>query len=335
MTQRFTRFRVFAAVALSLAAAAPQASADSLSHIKQIDTMMVAMAPQSARDAATIKRLYRPHLRLLLLNGYADLEGALATGGLAPLPVNAARFNLAPRLDGPHPIGEKDLDNQVTYLAARPATIGALIVVASRVRSGPVEITSLVRHAEYQAILKNTNGNASTSVPMHTMGLAFDIALVNTPLKRVQEIRRVLQEMRAAGDILFIGERQQLVFHVVPHPSRLGFFTDIYAQAVGAVSTAQSVEVVAPGPPRLVPAHPTPRVVTDIVAVAPLSTEWEAWRALAADSRADDDSDTAAADAATAPFAAVVLLRGLLAFLAALLTSAFRIARNSRTFADA
>ena len=154
---------------------------------------MAAMAAQSARDAAAIKRLYRPHLELLLLNGYSDLEGALATGGLAPLPAHPGRFNLAPRLDGPHPIGEKDLDNQVNYLAARPATIGALIVVASRVRSGPVEITSLVRHAEYQAVLKATNGNATTSVPMHTMGLAFDIALVNTPLARVQEIRRVLR----------------------------------------------------------------------------------------------------------------------------------------------
>jgi hypothetical protein len=297
--------------------------------------MMVAMASQSARDAATIRRLYRPHLHLLRLNGYSDLEGALATGGLAPLPVNDARFNLAPRLDGPHPIGEKDLGNQVTYLAARPATIGALIVVASRVRSGPVEITSLVRHAEYQAVLKTTNGNASTSVPMHTMGLAFDIALVNTPLNRVQEIRRVLQEMRAAGDILFIGERQQLVFHVVPHPSRLGYFADIYAQAVGAVSGTQTVEVVAPGPPRWAAVREVPRVVTEIVAISPLSNEWEAWRAaLAAEARASEEPVKVAAGPATAPLAAMVL-RGLLAFLAALVTSACRIARRSRSFTEA
>jgi len=84
--------------------------------------MMVAMAAQSAHDAAAIKRLYRPYLELLLLNAYSDLEGALATAGLAPLPPHPERFNLAPRLDGPHPIGEKDLGNQVNYLAARPAT---------------------------------------------------------------------------------------------------------------------------------------------------------------------------------------------------------------------
>lgn len=287
--------------------------------------MMVAIAAQSARDAAAIKRLYRPHLELLLLNGYSDLEGALATGGLAPLPPHPERFNLAPRLDGPHPIGEKDLGNQVNYLAARPATIGALIVVASRVRSGPMEITSLVRHTGYQSVLKGTNGNATTSVPMHTMGLAFDIALVNTPIARVQEIRRVLQEMRAAGDILFIGERQQLVFHVVPQPSRLGYFTGIYHQAVGAVSGAQVVEVVAPGPPRLEPARLTPRVITEVVAVSPLSGQWQDWTD--ADARAAETVVPAPAQSAT-PLAAMVLLRGLLAFLAALGTSIWRIANH-------
>jgi hypothetical protein len=327
MAQLFARFRVLPVATLLVAVAATSASADTLTHAQKLDRMMVAGAVQSARDAASIKRLYRPYLDFLLLNKYADLEGALATGGLAPLPAHPSRFNLAPRLDGPHPIGEKDLDNQANYLAARPATIGALIVVASRVRSGPVEITSLVRHAEYQAVLKVTNGNASTSVPMHTMGLAFDIALVNTPLARVQDIRRVLQEMRAAGDILFIGERQQLVFHVVPHPSRLGYFTDIYHQAVGAVSGVQTVEVVAPGPPRLVPARMTPRVVTEVVSVSPLAGQWHEWsEAQAADARGAD-AIVAAAESAT-PLAGMVLLRGLLAFLAALGTSLWRIAAH-------
>jgi hypothetical protein len=286
--------------------------------------MMVAMAAQSAQDARTIKRVYRPHLDFLLLNAYTDLEGALETGGLAPLPRRPERFNLAPRLEGPHPIGEKDLPNQLNYVAARPATIGALIVVASRVRSGPVEITSLVRHAEYQSALRATNTNATTSVPMHTMGLAFDIALVNTPLARVQEIRRVLQEMRAKGDILFIGERQQLVFHVVPHPSRLGYFTDIYRQAMGTVSSAQVVEVVVPGPPRVDSKRLTPRVVTEVVAFSPLADRIEAATVVNAASPAHA-ALASAAETAGAPIAGMVLLRGLLAFLAAIGASAWKI----------
>ena len=128
--------------------------------------------------------------------GLKDLEGALANGGVAPLPEDPARFNLIPRPDGPHPIVEKDLSNQASYLAARPATLGVLLDLASRVHTGPVEITSLVRHGEYQEALRVTNTNASTSVPMHTMGLAFDIALINTPLRTADEIRKVLRAMR-------------------------------------------------------------------------------------------------------------------------------------------
>jgi hypothetical protein len=194
--------------------------------------MMIDLGPASARAAATINDVYRQHLELLVLREYAAIESALGTGGLVPLPTDPLRFNIRPRIDGTASIGEKDLDNQPTYLAARPAALGALFDVASRVTSGPVEVTSLVRHSDYQEELRKTNSNANTPVPTHTMGLAFDIAVVNTPLETVREIRNVLARMQADGDILVIGERKQLVFHVVPHPSRLGHFTAVYARRV-------------------------------------------------------------------------------------------------------
>jgi hypothetical protein len=323
---------VIACVAIASALMPKPAYAGSTAAwLRSVDRMMSDLAPQSARDAAEIRRVYEPYLKLLLLDRYTDLEGALATGGLAPLPSNLESFNLEPRLDGLHPIAEKDLRNQATYLAARPATIGALIVVASRVHSTPVEITSLVRHAEYQEELLSTNRNALTSVPMHTMGMAFDIALMNTPLGGVKEIRAVLQAMRKAGDILFIGERQQLVFHVVPNPSRLGYFNDVYTRAVGSVSSAQVVEVVAPGPPRLDSHGLVPHVVADVVAVRPSSDHWDEWNAALA--RDDDAIDAPAvpteapAQGVSVPIAAMVLVRGLVAFAAALITGAWRIAR--------
>lgn len=213
--------------------------------IRAIDRIMVELGPQSARASKQIRQAYRAHLDLLVLDQYADLEVALRNGGLAPLPHDPLRFNVTPRLDGPSPIGEKDLDRQVSYIAARPATIGALLDIASRVKSGPVEVTSLVRHTEYQGALGSTNPNARTAVPMHTMGLAVDIALVNTPLETVREIRDVLVAMRDAGEILFIGERRQLVFHVVPHPSRLGHFHQVYAQALGQQPVTDRAQVVA------------------------------------------------------------------------------------------
>lgn len=239
---------------------------------------MVQLGPQSARASKAIRQAYREHLDFLVLDEFDELQGALVNGGLAPLPADPLRFNLKPRLSGPSPIGEKDLDHQVSYIAARPATIGCLLDVASRVKSGPLEITSLVRHTEYQGSLRATNVNATTSVPMHTMGLAFDISLVNTPLATVYEIRDVLRRMQKAGDLLFIGERKQLVFHVVPHPSRLGHFADVYARFLGAPQNPKGTHVVAfSAVHERDGATATPSVKAEIVAILPsqeFAAEW-------------------------------------------------------------
>jgi hypothetical protein len=273
--------RTLIAVALLAVSAAPVAAANltpEARFLQAVDRMIAALGADSLRASLAIRSAYRDHLELLVLNEYSALESALATGGLVPLPSQPERFNVRPRVDGAFPIAEKDLDRQANYLSARPATIGALLDVASRVQSGPIEITSLVRHSEYQDALRKTNTNAITSIPMHTMGLAFDIAIVNTPLATVFEIRDVLQKMQEAGDILFIAERKQLVFHVVPHPSRLGYFTDVYARALAQPSALHAelssapVEVLSP----LVPG-----VTTEIIAIAPTDEYAEQWWAAA------------------------------------------------------
>jgi hypothetical protein len=238
--------------------------------MRSLDRMMVELGPESAQSAETIRRIYQDHLDVLTLRQYDELAGALDNGGLVPLPQDPLRYNILPRLDGLHPIGEKDLANQSSYATARAATIGALIEIASRVKTGPVEVTSLVRHTDYQDELRTTNANAITSVPMHTMGLAIDIGLVNTRLETIYEIRDVLQQMQDAGDILFIGERRQLVFHVVPRPSRLGHFNEVYLREVGAPLTSRTAEAVAfLDVPRLTPTHLNPQVTTEVIAAFP------------------------------------------------------------------
>jgi hypothetical protein len=49
--------------------------------------------------------------------------------------------------------------------------------------------------------------------------LAFDISVLNVPLRPTRELRDVLREMRDAGDLFFVAQTQQLVFHVVPRRS--------------------------------------------------------------------------------------------------------------------
>jgi hypothetical protein len=331
--QEFVRIRVvLCALVFGIVAPALPAAADSSSaHIRALDRMMAGMARESARASATMRRVYRDHLDLLFLHEFEDLEGALANGGVAPLPEDPHLFNLMPRLDGPHPIGEKDLSRQASYLAARPATIGVLLELASRVHTGRIEITSLVRHGEYQEALRVTNTNASTSVPMHTMGLAFDIALIHTPLRTVYEIRKVLREMRDAGDVLFIGERKQLVFHVVPHPSRLGHFNDVYTRAMGTPSATQAAVVVAELNEDAARRTSRPTVVTEVVAIAPgdasLLDEWELALHPVYEVHPVEPvpADATLAANAGVTFGAGLLARGLLALAAAIGTAAYRI----------
>jgi hypothetical protein len=163
------------------------------------------------------------------------------------------------------------------------------------------------------------------------MGLAFDIALINTPLKTVYEIRKVLRDMRDAGDILFIGERKQLVFHVVPHPSRLGHFNDVYTRAMGAPSATQAAVVVAELNVNAAKRSGPPSVVTEVVSIAPgdasIFDEWELAMHPAEPAAAADD-DTLAANAGVT-FGAALLARGLLALAAAIGTAAFRIFQST------
>ena len=274
MCIRVLTFLVVLVVSSQLAFAGTAAEVQS-QFIRAVDRMMVDLADDNARTSATVRKEYRAYLDFMVLGEFAALENALYTGGLVPLPADHERFNVRVRTEGPAPIAEKDLANQTSYIAARPAAVGALLDIASRVKSGPLEITSLVRHSDYQDALRATNSNANTSVPMHTMGLAFDIALVNTPLKTIYETRDVLREMQKAGDILFIGERKQLVFHVVPNPSRLGYYTDVYIRALqGALPRsadlpATSVTAVAP--------LATAVVSTEVAAIRPTDEHAAEW----------------------------------------------------------
>jgi hypothetical protein len=158
----------------------------------------------------------------------------------------------------------------------------------------------------------------------------------------------VLREMRDAGDILFIGERRQLVFHVVPHPARLGHFNDVYTRALGAPPMRGGAHVIASSPVRIVPdTSPVPSVIAEVIAVLPtheVADEWWGHRAHShADWAADEEmpapaaapafeaaaATTASAGVATTASAGVLGGR-LLVLLAALLTSAWRMTARRR-----
>jgi hypothetical protein len=193
--------------------------------VVKLRTYMASMAEDSAVDAERIRHRYTGFRVLTDRNALSD---ALGLGTLAFVPGDAELFNFRPRLRGFHPIGEKDVLHQRLYVAAHPGALGCLMQVAARVRSAALDVTSLVRHAEYQRTLQRTNPNARTQLATHTLGVAFDISVLNVPLSATQEIGHVLTVMRDSGDLFFIAEQRQFVFHVVPTPERLGFYAAVF-----------------------------------------------------------------------------------------------------------
>ena len=187
---------------------------------------------QSRQDALTIKDAYRPLLGTATFADEDGLRDALADGRLVPLSsVQVPHLQL--RIWGHSPSVEGDIDRRL-YESLRPSTLGMLLDLASRIEHGPIELTSAVRTAAYQRALTGRNANAVTDVPTHVMGYAIDIGLRYASEATVRDLRKALNDMRDAGDIYFIAERNQATFHVVPALDRVRQFEMTYAQTLAA-----------------------------------------------------------------------------------------------------
>lgn len=210
-----------------------------------IRKLIRAMGVASRASFAAIKSLYSP---LKAVWSYTDLDHlkreTLGTeenknSGIQPslvrIPDNRKRFNIVLRREGKSAIGaaEKDPANRIHYEVARPFAVGALMYIADQVKSGPVDITSAARDEVYQfELLSKINRNARTSFAAHTLGIAIDIGLLNTPPNTVEEIHKVIVDAREKGKIEVIGELSQLCFHFVPRPEAQAEFEAYYWQKI-------------------------------------------------------------------------------------------------------
>ena len=229
--------------------------------VRRTREFMTRMAAGNRVDAGKIAASYGAAATSDALPDRASLATAIAEGRVRPLPDTASMLRVRPRLHGPHPIGELDLAHQSLYLAAHPAAIECLLRIAASMRDGPIEVTSLVRHRDYQRRLARTNSNASRSGSLHALGLAFDISILNVPSAVARQLGDLLVDMRAAGDLYFIAETRQLVFHVVPAPERLAEYANV---------TRAMADV---GQPRVLPLSPEQLPVPSL---SPWATDMDA-----------------------------------------------------------
>jgi hypothetical protein len=196
-------------------------------HVEAVVELMSALRNESLAQAAAIRASYAHEVQRLAVRDRRELAAAVDTARLVPLPAGVGQ-NIRVRRRGAHPVGEMDAPYQHLYATARPETIGCLLHVAAGVPSGTLDVTSLARHRAYQQRLARRNANARTDVPTHVMGLAFDVSVLYEPLTVAANLRDTLRSLSANGDLFFVAEQRQLVFHVVPAPARREYYAALY-----------------------------------------------------------------------------------------------------------
>nr|MBA2353357.1 hypothetical protein [Acidobacteriota bacterium] len=256
-----------ALVAGGAAMAAGQATADP--HVERLRALMREHRAASLAHAEAVRGSYEQDVPHLLLQDRDGLVGAVAAGELLPLPVGADAFNVNLRLQGPHQIAELDPQHQPLYVTARPEVLGMLLDIGSRLPLGHLDVTSLVRHAAYQRSLALRNPKARTRVPTHAMGLAVDMSVLHLPVGQARALGKVLHEMAARGDLHYVAEQRQLVFHVVPAAARREHYRD-FAHSLASTSSLADLR---PWPALLAAAPPPPSWST--VPRVPPAVRWE------------------------------------------------------------
>jgi hypothetical protein len=173
-----------------------------------------------------------------------DLKAAIASGKLVRPPSDPAYFSYALRMDGPAGIGSQDPANRELYATDPPAVIGALLYVASETRRAweqsphpvgeqfvPLEVTSMVRTAQYQKLLNRVNGNSRTTFPSHTLG-AVDVSFAKLSRSEETALHFVLEDLGFEEDIGYFNEHKaQKTMHFMPSPKQASFFREIYDEA--------------------------------------------------------------------------------------------------------
>jgi len=158
------------------------------------------------------------------------------------------RIVALPTIAGTH--GIRALKTATMPLAAERSTIGCLLFVADQLeklqgkRYTGFETSSMVRALDATdsagAGSSRSKARDDASLPMHTLGWAFD--LTRKPLSKdtVRDLTFILTDLRLAGLLTFAEEGKPKDFHVVRHPDYAPRFEKFYWDAVAVPQQATS-----------------------------------------------------------------------------------------------
>jgi hypothetical protein len=204
------------------------------------------MTGNKSTVVSTVKAASRLEVWYSLDRAYQDvpdLKIAIADHALVSPPNNPPFFSYALRMNGPEGIGAEDVLNRDLYATDPPAVVGTLIYVAAATRKGwershprgekfvPLEVTSMVRTAEYQRLLNKHNANSRTTFPSHTVG-AVDISFAKLPPGEEKWLHCVIEDMGWDEYLGYFDEHMmQKTMHFAPSPEYVDFFNEVYNEA--------------------------------------------------------------------------------------------------------
>ena len=134
-------------------------------------------------------------------------------------------------------------------LAAERSTIGCLLFVAEQLarlqgtKYKGLETSSMIRPVE------SDSPKPDPTLPMHTIGWAFDIPRKPLSKDAVRDLNFILMDLRFAGLLTFGEEGKPKDFHVVRHPDYAARFEQFYWDSVAAAQAASGPPAVTPGDP--------------------------------------------------------------------------------------
>ena len=157
---------------------------------------------------ASAEELLRPRSRHPPYEDHEDLREAYESGELVALPDDPRRLGY--RIDRDMGSRARRLDQpRILYRGLRREALATLLyiakeyrLIAGRAARRPLRVTSTVRDLPYQALLVETNVQATRAFSLHTTGYAIDIAK-----PRVESaLRFLLERLQALNVIAWVEE---------------------------------------------------------------------------------------------------------------------------------
>ncbi len=208
-------------------------SAKAIMQAYRDDPSALARRATLATQKASLEDLMHPPAANPPFASADEIVRAIDDEELEPLPIAALNANGVAVSPAMGELASKLDARKTTYRALRRGTLATLVGIGAAVRAlsgngSYLTVTSTVRDARYQRLLRAETVQATQAYSLHTSGWAFDISRDYRSGKQAQMFQFVLTRMQALGLITWVREPEAIhVTAAADTESRLGPLLEI------------------------------------------------------------------------------------------------------------